>query len=1208
MKRKIIPLSILAIFSLSIGGVIFASSYNNNVDEAEAYSVRNVPTTIDLNATSDDKIIEYYSDLTELTDNQRSGTNLLKNLKPILKNGQKYFSYGSGATTAVWQAYEIVDRDWVKSPANEIAGYNSKTNVISGYTYGKSNSNVGSNPYIHALYVNRTAENGTRAWGDHSQTNYGINQEHVWAKSCGFDNDDSATAAGARGDLMHLWAGNGKVNGSYHSNYYYGYVDTTKKYYNAGNDYSYLNGNLRGYSQTLGGNVTVFEPQDSDKGDIARAIFYMAARYNYLSGSDSDGINASNPNLEIVDNVSSWSNSGYTCTTSTTGKMGILSDLLAWNRLDPPDEWEIHRNDILYTNFTNNRNPFIDYPEWADYIWGDKVGTPVDPNTNTIHAFSGGSGEQEDVNVESVEIIETATIKVGESLTISPSILPHNATNKSTTWKTSDNTVATVSKGTVTGQKVGSATITVTTEDQGLTDTCLVTVVAADTVNTSSDVLTAALTGVGDSYAEWSDVTISTGAVFAGQSMKNGSNEIQIRSSNNNSGIVSTTSPGKIKKVTVDWGSDSGNTGKTLDIYASNTAYTSPTQLYGNSIVGVKVGSIAYDSATQLTINDDYKYVGVRSKNGAIYLDSITFDWALAVSSVSLDINEIELDLYGDDVATLTATVLPENAANKNITWFSSDESVVTAEDGEITAVGVGDATITVTTEDGSKTATCAVTVVDTTPAESESVIVESSISAIASLNGWENSQPYGRGEANAISLDENVSFYTTGTTDNGKYYTKGNSWRLYYNGNGNIVIKASNDCVIKNVTLSFTISNSGVLSDSESHQIATDAVNEVNADSVTYTVTTGQIRINNISVEYELPGGQTKALQSISISNYKTTFTVGDSFVFGGVVTANYDNESSQNVTGSASFSGYDMSETGVQTITVSYTYKEVTRTATYQIIVQEVATSPYANGVKYKLFLHNKNTDGDYYFTGAMDGHFGATNANYSEGVYVYFEQNGSGQNLYFMDNETKNYITIVKNNTYYNFTISTETPTTAWHYSENNSCIYFEVNDLPYTIGTYNNYTTFSTFNLNTYPNNYKPQFAETAESFSNSLLNKITCDPTGNTSPIYHSGYSWSDLNDIYDVMDSSEQTILKTADANQYSEDIVEQAMAKYEFIAGKYSLNNFIAERTPKVFPSRIIYTDIKENRILLIVLIASILTGVSVGLFYIVKKNKKEL
>ena len=468
-----IPLMMIPLFAAAI---LVTPKYQM----ASAYNVMDLPKNIDLNDASEETIRSYYSSLDGLTESELKGTNLLKNLKPILKKGQMYLSYGKSATTKVWQAYEITDRDWVKSPASEIAGYNAATNSITGYVYGKSASEKGSNPYIHALYTNRNSENIARAWDDHSQTNQGFNQEHVWPKSLGFDNDNDAT--GARGDLNHLWAGNGRVNGQYHSNYYYGFVDQTRTYKNAGDDYSYLQGNLRGYSKTLGGETTVFEPQDSDKGDIARAIFYMAARYNYFSGSDTDGINAGNPNLEIVNNLTSFSESGYTSTTSNTGKIGVLQDLLEWNKLDPVDEYEIHRNNILFNNYTKNRNPFIDFPQWADYIWGTSNNGTYNP-TPTSYA----KPNRDSINDSAITLSETSkTLKKEETFTLSATALGSGKI----TWTVDNPSVSVVSISktetssgesiTVTALENGTAKITakVTIGEETYTKTCTVTVKA----------------------------------------------------------------------------------------------------------------------------------------------------------------------------------------------------------------------------------------------------------------------------------------------------------------------------------------------------------------------------------------------------------------------------------------------------------------------------------------------------------------------------------------------------------------------------------------------------------------------------------------------------------------------------------------------------------------------------------------------------------
>ncbi|SCY92990.1 endonuclease [Flavobacterium caeni] len=94
--------------------------------------------------------------------------------------------------------------------------------------------------------------------------------------------------------------------------------------------------------------------QGSWHGDVARALFYMACRYNTLSV-----VNGNLPD-------------------STPGQMGDLATLLVWNGTDPSDDFEMHHNNVIY-NWQMNRNPFVDHPELADYIWGAQVGNPWFP-------------------------------------------------------------------------------------------------------------------------------------------------------------------------------------------------------------------------------------------------------------------------------------------------------------------------------------------------------------------------------------------------------------------------------------------------------------------------------------------------------------------------------------------------------------------------------------------------------------------------------------------------------------------------------------------------------------------------------------------------------------------------------------------------------------------------------------------------------------
>ena len=141
-----------------------------------------------------------------------------------------------------------------------------------------------------------------------------------------------------------------------------------------------------------------------------------------------------------------------------------------------------------------------------------------------------------------------------------------------------------------------------------------------------SDVLTRETTGMsGTNYGTWSDKTVSSSAVYAGQSA-GGYDAIQMRSANSNSGIVTTASGGKIAKVSVVWNSNTGSDRK-LDVYGKNSAYVTPSDLYDNSAKGTKLGTVQNGSA-ELNISGDYTYVGVRSNSGALYLDQLTFTWS----------------------------------------------------------------------------------------------------------------------------------------------------------------------------------------------------------------------------------------------------------------------------------------------------------------------------------------------------------------------------------------------------------------------------------------------------------------------------------------------------------------------------------------------------------------------------------------------------
>lgn len=104
------------------------------------------------------------------------------------------------------------------------------------------------------------------------------------------------------------------------------------------------------------GNGGSFEVWNKRKGDMARAVMYMAIRYE---GGAHPTTGQNEPDLELTD-----TRSKIVITSSSPAYMGLLSTLIAWHQADPPDAAEIARNEVVYS-FQGNRNPFVDHPEWA---------------------------------------------------------------------------------------------------------------------------------------------------------------------------------------------------------------------------------------------------------------------------------------------------------------------------------------------------------------------------------------------------------------------------------------------------------------------------------------------------------------------------------------------------------------------------------------------------------------------------------------------------------------------------------------------------------------------------------------------------------------------------------------------------------------------------------------------------------------------------
>lgn len=208
------------------------------------------------------------------------------------------------------------------------------------------------------VYRNRSYAKG----GDRAGTGSGLtyNREHTWPNSLGF-----GSATGDRGlpyapytDTHMLYLSDAAYNADRGNKRYAACTSGCGARATEANG-GYGGGSARGdqnWVRSPDGNTGSFEVWDHRKGDLARAVLYMAIRYE---GGTDPNTGQSEPDLELTDD-----RSRIVKTSASPAYMGLLATLLAWHQADPPDAGERARHEVIYS-FQGNRNPFIDHPEWA---------------------------------------------------------------------------------------------------------------------------------------------------------------------------------------------------------------------------------------------------------------------------------------------------------------------------------------------------------------------------------------------------------------------------------------------------------------------------------------------------------------------------------------------------------------------------------------------------------------------------------------------------------------------------------------------------------------------------------------------------------------------------------------------------------------------------------------------------------------------------
>ena len=416
---------------------------------------------------------------------------------------------------------------------------------------------------------------------------------------------------------------------------------------------------------------------------------------------------------------------------------------------------------------------------------------------------------------------ETAALQVSGTIRLSATVMPETATNKGVTWSSSNDAVATVSAdGLVTAMSLGEALITATAADgSGVTATCRVTVGATP--------------AEGVSIAADGETTLKVGGA------------VQLRA---------TVTPDAATDKSVSWSTGNANVA-TVDVNGLVTA------------VGVGTTTITCTNSAGQTATID-----------------ITVE-RTPVSSITLNCETAALQVSG--TIRLSATVMPETATNKGVTWSSSNDAVATVSaDGLVTAMSLGEALITATAADGSGvTATCRVTV-GATPAEGVSIAADGETTlkvggavqlraTVTPDAATDKSVSWSTGNANVATVDVNglVTAVGVGTTTITCTNSAGQTATIDITVEPTLVTSISldrNTATLnagESLALSVTVLPDDATDKSVTWTSSNDGVATVDADGVVTAVGTGVAEVTatandgsglsaSCSVTVELPSG----------------------------------------------------------------------------------------------------------------------------------------------------------------------------------------------------------------------------------------------------------------------------------------------------------------------------------------------------------------
>ncbi len=835
--------------------------------------------------------------------------------------------------------------------------------------------------------------------------------------------------------------------------------------------------------------------------------------------------------------------------------------------------------------------------------------TVVGPGTATITVTDNAYAYRE-INVKVEEYVAVTgitttatsgtTLGQGKSLKLGASVLPANATNKTIVYESSDENIAIVSDtGVVTGVNIGNATITMTAEGPVVKNFAIEIV---------------------ESHSETYEITFKTNSEDGSTALTSLINEIETGASLVNSSTATNIYKGK-NGLKFSSGSKNGSGSLTFVEELDITEIVANASGYGSDSSSLSINGINKNlSGTSLS---DYTYeldgtsIDTISfeANKRSYLRGLTITAGqdgTPVASVSLNKNALALETGQSE--TLTATILPNDATNKEVTWTSNNTSVATVSGGTVTAVGAGNATITVKTKSGGKTATCAVTVTDkvypvtgvslSPTSLSLDVGGSSSLTATISPSNATNKSVTWTSSASAVASVSNAGLVTglkegsatiTVTTADGGFAATCEVSVHNVAVTGVSLNKTSETAYVgSSFSLTATVqptnaTNKGVSWTSSDTSVATvnssGVVNPLVAGTTIITVTTtdgGFTASCTVTVQTGKSSLQKayEACEDLSSGSYTSS-----AYTFTGYITAMVSNNFyvQDGAYGLYVYCGntprISSSDVGKFVTVVAtlqnyyglYETKSITSVTvgsdSIDVVPQEVTS--------YDMISNSKQSILSNLSSGIVSA---KTQAGVSGSTDIKFSITVGGQTINVFGSK----------------------------YLSNMSSLNSAYNSI--SVGDY-----ISISNMATSYNNSQMQLALTEttvitkgyslSAFCEEFLDNVLCDDQGRNAPTYATGYSWSTFKTLYGKLSSADQQTLRTT-ASSESGNSIERAVAKYDYIVAKYGYENFI-NRT--VIPLSNHQKLIVNNSILFIS-IASLMVAISAaGVYFLLRKKKHQ-